>query len=212
MKLRFFLAATALMISAPALAQEGFTPLFNGKTTDGWQLVNSKPGNWVVKDGLLLTKGEGGGWISTAKEYADYTLSLEYKTTKGGNSGVFIRSPHTGDPAYVGMEIQLLDDDDDQYKNLKPFQYTGSVYGVIAAKRGSTKSHGEWNAMQITVRGPKVVIKLNGNTIVDGRLDEHADAEKAHPGILRKTGYIGLQSHSDEVAFRNIQIKELKPE
>jgi len=211
MKLHFSLAITLLSI-APALAQESVTSLFDGKTTNGWQLINSKPGNWVVKDGLLVTKGEGGGWISTAKTYRDFTLTLEYKTTKGDNSGVFIRSPHTGDAAYTGMEIQLLDDDDDQYKNIKLYQYTGSVYGVIAAKRGSTRPPGSWNKIEITANGPKIVVRLNGTTIGDGRLDEHKDAEKTHPGLLRNEGYIGLQSHSDEVCFRNIGIKELKPE
>ncbi len=206
----FALATIAIMLAAAAPREDGATPLFDNKSLSGWEPVNSKPGNWTVKDGQLLTKGEGGGWLSTTNIYSNFTLSLEYKTTKGGNSGVFIRCPRQGDGAYVGMEIQLLDDDDDQYKALKPYQYTGSVYGVIAAKRGSTRPHGEWNTMDITANGPKVIITLNGNKIVDGRLDEHPDSEKTHPGILRKDGYIGLQSHSDEVAFRNIRIKELK--
>ena len=208
--MRRFLSASvftsAFLAAAIGLAaEEGFTPLFDGKSTEGWTPVGGKPGNWLVKDGLLVTKGEGGGWLSTDKTYANFVLTLEYKVGPGGNSGVFIRSPHSGDPAYSGMELQVLDDDDDQYKNLKPFQYTGSVYGVVAAKRGHTKKPGEWNRMEITADGPKVVVKLNGATIVDANLDEHQDAAKEHPGILRKEGYIGLQSHSDEVQFRNIE-------
>ena len=68
---------------------------------------------------------------------------------------------------------------------------------------------GEWNTMEITVDGPKILIKLNGNVVVDGKLDEHPDDVKAHPGLLRKEGYIGLQSHGGRVEFKNINIKEL---
>ena len=157
-----------------------------------------------------MTKGEGGGWLSTEKTYGDFVLKLEYRLRPGGNSGVFIRSPRTGDPAYTGMEIQILDDESDRYKALQPFQYCGSVYGVVAAKRGQAKPAGEWNALEIRAEGPKVQVKLNGATIVDANLDDHPDAAEKHPGIKRRDGYIGLQSHSEPVEFRNIQIKELK--
>jgi len=197
-----------LVLAFPAFAQVGSTPLFDGKTTAGWEPVQSPEGNWFVQEGILVTKGDG-GWLSTAKEFGNYMLSLDFKMSKGSNSGVFLRTPRKGDPAYVGMEIQLLDDDDDKYKALQPFQYTGSVYGVIATKRGSLKPHDEWNTMEISVDGPKIVIKLNGNVIIDGRLDEHPDEVKTHPGLLRKDGYIGLQSHGGRVEFKNIKIKEL---
>ncbi|GAC1333499.1 MAG: hypothetical protein NVSMB14_00350 [Isosphaeraceae bacterium] len=200
----------ALGATATIAGDEEFKTLFDGKTTEGWTLVNSAKGNWVVQDGELVTKGQGGGWLSTDKQYADFTLKLEYKTKVGGNSGVFIRSPRSGDPAYTGMEIQILDDDADMYKALKPAQYCGSIYGVVATKRGFTKRAGEWNAMEITAKGTHVTIKLNGATVVEADLAEHQDAAKEHPGILRKTGYIGLQSHSEPVEFRNIMVKELK--
>jgi hypothetical protein len=206
------LAALALALAAPLAlaAEEGFTDLFNGKTTEGWAPVGGKAGNWTVEDGLLVTKGAGGGWLSTEKTYGDFVLKLEYRLRSGGNSGVFIRSPRTGDPAYTGMEIQILDDESDRYKSLQPYQYCGSIYGVVAAKRGHTKPAGEWNAMEIRAEGPKVRVKLNGETIVDANLDDHADAAEKHPGIKRRDGYIGLQSHSEPVEFRNVQVKPLK--
>ncbi|HWE40532.1 MAG TPA: DUF1080 domain-containing protein [Isosphaeraceae bacterium] len=199
------IAATALS----AAEDEGFTTLFDGKTVAGWAPVNSAPENWAVTDGLLVTKGKGGGWLSTDKEYGDFVLRLEYRTRAGGNSGVFIRAPRSGDPAYTGMEIQILDDDDPKYRDLKPGQYCGSVYGVAPAKRGSTKSAGDWNTMEITAKGPKITVKLNDHTVTEADLTEHKDAAKEHPGILRKEGYIGLQSHSEPVEFRNIRIKPL---
>lgn len=204
------LGMLALATSATIAKDEEFKPLFDGKTIEGWTLVQSAKGNWVAKDGVLVTKGQGGGWLSTDREYADFTLKLEYKTKVGGNSGVFIRSPRSGDPAYTGMEIQILDDDADMYKALRPDQYCGSIYGVVATKRGFTKPAGEWNAMEIAAKGSHVTVKLNGATVVEADLAEHQDAAKRHPGILRKTGYIGLQSHSEPVEFRRIMIKELK--
>lgn len=204
------LVPVLFLVSAGRGDESGFVSLFDGKTTEGWTTVGGKEGNWQVSDGKLVTKGQGGGWISTNKTYGNFVLKLEFRLGPGGNSGVFIRAPRSGDPAYTGMEIQVLDDDDAQYKDLKPFQYTGSVYGVVAAKRGHTKRPGEWNHMEIRAQGSKVVVSLNGTTIVDANLAEHGDAAKEHPGILRADGYIGLQSHSDEVQFRNIAIEELK--
>ena len=206
------LALLALALAAPLVAaeDEGFTPLFDGKSTAGWTPVAGKQGNWTVADGLLVTRGEGGGWLSTERTYGDFVLKLEYRLRAGGNSGVFLRSPRSGDPAYTGMEIQVLDDEDARYKSLQPFQYCGSIYGVVAAERGHTKPAGEWNMMEIRAEGSKVQVKLNGATVVDADLEKHADAAEKHPGIKRRDGYIGLQSHSEPVEFRNIRIKERK--
>ena len=205
-----WLAALAAATLALAAADEGFTPLFDGKTTAGWEAIGGKPDNWVAQDGLLVTRGEGGGWLSTAKPYKDFTLKLEYLLRDKGNSGVFIRSPREGDPAYTGIEIQILHDEAEVYKTLQPYQYCGSVYGVAAARRGRTKPPGEWNAMEITARGPKITVQLNGAVITEANLEEHAGAAEKHPGIKRPEGYIGLQSHSEPVEFRNVQIKVLE--
>jgi hypothetical protein len=183
--------------------------LFNGRDLEGWESVGGKAENWKVVDGLLVTRGEGGGWLSTIGEYADFELSLEYRLQEGGNSGVFIRSPRQGDPAYTGMEIQVLDDESARYGQLQPFQYCGSVYGVIPAQRGHTRPAGEWNRMEITARGQRITVKLNGATIVDGDLGQHKEAAGDHPGILRASGFIGLQSHSEPVEFREIRVRPL---
>ena len=208
------LASLVLALAAAAAAappvDDAYVPLFDGRTTDGWVPVGGQPGNWSVDDGRLVTKGQGGGWLSTERTYADFALSLEYSVSPGGNSGVFLRAPRQGDPAYTGMEIQILDDDAEMYRDLKPFQYTGSIYGVVAARRGHTQPPDHWNRLEITARGPKVTVTLNGTSIVDANLEDHADAVAAHPGIRRTDGYIGLQTHSDRVEFRNIKIKELK--
>jgi hypothetical protein len=208
MKRAFVLSA--FLFCAWVTVDDDFTRLFDGSSLKGWTRVGGNAENWTAAGGLLVTKGDGGGWLSTAEEYADFHLKLEYKLQAGGNSGVFIRSPHTGDPAYTGIEIQVLDDEDARYKDLKPFQYCGSVYGVEPAERGHTKPAGEWNAMEVIARGTKIKVVLNGSTIVDADLAEHQATAAEHPGIKRPTGYIGLQSHSEPVEFRNIVIKSLK--
>jgi hypothetical protein len=209
-----FLACSALAVRAGA--PEGFTPLFNGKDLSGWKATGKKE-VWGAENGVLYVAGGGGGWLLTDKEYGDFELRLEYKMPKMGNSGVGLRTPAPGeqpkgqnwDPAYVGMEIQILDDAN--WKGLQSWQHTGSIYNVVPAKKVNSKPFGEWNSMRIVCKGPHVLIEHNGETLVDADLgkykDEHA---KRHPGILRDKGHIGFQSYNYRVEFRNIAIKELK--
>ena len=213
-----FVALLALSAALPAFADEpepdsppkGFSKLFNGKDTEGWKAHNGKTEAWTVKKGVLGVNGSG-GWLMTEKEYGDFELRLQYKLPKGGNSGVALRSPRQGDPAYTGMEIQILDDKADVYKNIQPWQHTGSIYGVVASKKQPSKPVGEWNSYRITCKGRKVTVELNGTKVVDANLDDHkAKHAKTHPGILRDKGHIGLQEHGGRVEFRHIYIKELK--
>lgn len=201
-------ALSLLVVTAGADTPEGFKPLFNGKDLDGWKVHNGKIDSWSADKGLLFVKGGRGGWLMTEKEYGDFELRLEFKMPRGGNSGVALRSPMKGDPAYTGMEIQILDDP--AYKGLKEWQHTGSIYGVVPAKKVATKPVGEWNKYRIVCKGRHVTIELNGETIVNANLDDYKEKHaRAHPGILREKGHIGLQEHGGRVEFRNIYIKEL---
>jgi hypothetical protein len=197
-------------------AEEGFVPLFNGKNLDGWQLVRGRGPGYIVEDGVLVCPADGGGNLYTTKEYGDFVLRLDWRLWDGGNNGVGIRAPLEGDAAYVGMEIQILDEESDKYKKngvsvLKPTQYTGSVYDVFAAKPGHVKREGVWNAYEIHAQGPKIRVTLNGTVISDVDLSTVKDPEvlKKHPGLLRKSGYVGFLGHGTRVEFRNIRIREL---
>src|SRR5699024_10028711 len=106
------------------------------------------------------------------KEYDNFVLRFEFKLTPGANNGIGIRAPLEGDAAYEGMEIQVLDNTADVYKNLHKYQYHGSVYGVIPAKRGFLKPIGEWNTEEIRAEGNKIKVTLNGTTIVDGDISD----------------------------------------
>jgi hypothetical protein len=207
------LFALALFSFSGIFAQEpGFKALFDGKTLNGWTLVRGHGPGYVVKDGIIVCPKEGGGNLYTEAEYANFILRFEFKLSAGGNNGIGIRAPLTGDAAYQGMEIQILDHDDPQYKGwLKPAQHHGSIYLVVPAKTGHLKPVGEWNYEEITANGRQITVKLNGATIVDANLDDVKDPEtiKAHPGIARTTGHIGLLGHGSLVEFRNMRLKTL---
>ena len=143
---------------------------------------------------------------------ADFIFRFEFQLTPGANNGLGIRAPLEGDAAYVGMELQILDSEDPKYKDLKPYQYHGSLYGVVPAKRGYLKPAGEWNYEEVVVKGAKIKVILNGTTILDTditKVRKNKDIVKVHPGLLNKTGHIGFLGHGDELRFRNIRIKNL---
>jgi hypothetical protein len=200
-------------LAAKDSAPEGFVALFNGTDLNGWKVHNGKMSVWGAEGGLLFVNGKGGGWLLTEREYGDFDLRLQFKLPEAGNSGVALRAPFTGDPAYQGMEIQLLDDAwykiEKNYKGIRPTQLTGSIYDVVAPSRDATKPAGEWNSIHIIARGRQITVELNGLKTVDANLDDHKDRVEKHPGLLREKGHLGLQSHDGRVEFKNLFVKEL---
>jgi hypothetical protein len=199
--------------------ESGFTPLFNGKDLSGWVYGGStekpdKQGKGYQVDAdkkVLYSTKQDGGKLLTEKEYGDFVLRFEFRLETNGNNGIGIRAPREGDAAYNGMEIQILDDNGPEYKNLRPAQYHGSIYDVVPAKRGSQKPAGEWNEEEILAQGRHIKVTLNGNVIVDANLDDIKDPAvlKKHPGLARTSGHIGLLGHGARVEFRNMRIKAL---
>jgi hypothetical protein len=218
MRLLALFSALALLPAAFVVAadkddpkEEGFTKLFDGKTLDGWE---GDTKGYAPEDGVLKCRKDGGGFLYTAKEYGDFEFRFEFKLTPGANNGLGIRTPRGGDPAYVGMELQILDDTADIYKDLQPYQYHGSIYGVVAAKRGHQKPVGEWNSQTVIAKGKHIKVILNGETIVDADFEKAStpttvDKQK-HPGLKNEKGYIAFCGHGADIEFRNIRIKELK--
>jgi len=192
--------------------ESDFQTLFNGKNLDGW--VGNKQSYRAVDGAIVVDpKGKGGGNLYTEKEYSDFNFRFEFQLTPGANNGLGIHAPLQGDAAYVGKELQILDNTAEKYTNLKPYQYHGSVYGIIPAKRGFQKPVGEWNSQEVIVQGSAIKIILNGTTIVDGDFMEASKNgtmdKKDHPGLQRTKGHIGFLGHGDVLRFRNIRIKEL---
>ena len=209
----------SLASAAPQPDEPGFRPLFDGRTLDGWKRLGAKAKSaeedrgFGVEDGRIVSYGDGGGWLGTTREYSDFVLRLQFRLSPGSNSGVYLRAP--ADASHIsrtGLEIQLLDETAPRHQGIKPWQLTGAVYHVAAPKPGHLNPPGAWNSLEIRAKGPHVVIVLNGATIVDDRLDRHPELEAEHPGLKRRSGLIGLQSHNGRVEFRYVRVKEITEE
>ena len=211
-----FLLFSFLLVSCGAqknLKEVKFVPLFNGKNLDGW--VGNKD-SYKAIDGMIVVDPNGGGSggnLFTVDQYSDFILKFEFQLTPGSNNGLGIHAPLEGDTAYMGKELQILDNTADKYDELQPYQYHGSVYGIIPAKRGYLNPVGEWNKQEVIVKGSKIKIILNGTAIVDGDFVEASKNgtmdNKEHPGLERTSGHIGFLGHGDIVRFKNIRLKNL---
>jgi 3-keto-disaccharide hydrolase len=191
---------------------KGFESVFNGKDFTGWA---GPVDNYEVKDGAIVCRPKKGGTIYTKDEYADFVARIEYKLPPGGNNGLAIRYPGKGDGAYSGMcEVQILDDSSPMYAKIDPRQFNGSAYGMVPVHRGYLRPVGEWNFMEVTVRGPKLRVELNGNRVLDTDLSKVTQfmANSPHPGKDLPSGHFGFCGHNDPVAFRLVQIKRLEPQ
>jgi hypothetical protein len=197
---------------SPTEKAEGFVPLFNGMNMNGWtgNLTDYIPEGGVIK---CIPANRGHGNLYTERDYSDFVLRFEFKLTPAANNGLGIRTPPEGDAAYVGMELQILDNEAEVYKDLEEYQYHGSVYGVIAAKRGYLKPTGEWNVQEVVAHGNRIKVTLNGTVILDGDIAEASRNftatrdGKQHPGLSNKSGRIAFLGHGSELEFRNIRIK-----
>lgn len=192
--------------------KEGYKILFDGTNMHSW---TGNTSGYVIDNGTILCSPQegSGGNLYTKDEYSDFIYRFEFQLTPGANNGLGIRAPLSGDAAYQGMELQILDNEADIYKNLDVYQYHGSVYGVIPARRGFLKPVGEWNYEQVTVKGTRITVELNGTVILDGDIADARDNgtldHKEHPGLKRDKGHIGFLGHGSVVRFRNIRIKDL---
>jgi hypothetical protein len=214
--LHLLLVLLLFPLNGPARASAGWVKIFDGKTTDGWTLVGQTGQGYLVRDGILICPVGENANLFTTKEYTDFGFKFDFKLTQNANNGVGIRAPLEGDAAYMGMELQILDDSGPMYTSLEPGQYHSSIYKVVPAKRGSLKPVGQWNHEEVTAIGRHIKIVVNGKVTVDADLnkvtDPHILAE--HPGMLRDRGHVGFLGHGPtEVQFKEIYLRDLgKPE
>ncbi len=188
---------------------DGFVSIFDGKTLDGWA---GAVDNYEVHEGAIRCRKGKGGVLYTKAEYGDFVARCEIKLPPGGNNGLAIRYPGQGDAAYTGMcELQVLDSEHPSYAKLDPRQYHGSAYGMVAAQRGYQRPTGEWNFQEVTIKGSKIKVELNGSVILDTDLANVKEfmGKTPHPGKDLKAGHFGFCGHSDPVEFRKLRIKKL---
>ena len=197
-----------------AWVEPGFKSIFNGENLDGWVLMSKKGVGYGVTNGAIYCATGSGGNLFTEKEYENFAMRFEFKLENGSNNGIGIRAPLDGDAAYLGMEIQVLDEgaaEKGKWGKLRDEQFHGSIYGVAAAKKGALKPVGEWNTQLIIVNGRQITVVLNDVTILDVNINDINDPVmiSKHPGLFRERGHIGFLGHGDYIEFRNIRVKEL---
>lgn len=207
--------------------QQGWQLLFNGEDLDQWrnfkkQEISSK---WVVEDGTIKLTGKGGGDILTRKSFRNFDLRLEWKISEGGNSGIFILADEKGKYIYShAPEIQILDNERHPDNKLDS-HLSGSLYDMIASHPSSHRAAGEWNQVRILFRDGFMQVWQNDVQTVNITLGSSTwntllKASKFGSGLSSlfsdfdgfgesRSGHIGLQDHSDPVAFKNIRILEL---
>lgn len=178
---------------SPQASEEGFVSIFDGRSLDGWR---GSVNGYAAEDGLLVCRQPGGGNLFTEEEFGDFVFRFEFRLQPGGNNGVSVR----------GHEIQILDDDAPQHKNIKPCQYHGSIYCTVPAERGHTKPAGEWNTEEISCQGSHWRVKVNGAVVVDVDLATVAGQERL---ASRTKGPLGFLGHGTRVEFRNLRVKRL---
>jgi hypothetical protein len=217
-------------LTAPAAdTDDGFVPLFPtdgvpaGWTVRRWDDV-SRPADpgvvWKVENGVLHGSDPRGTWLVSEKDYADFELRFEWMIPPQGNGGCGLRFPPQGDPAFDGLELQMVDPRyyGESAAEIPPSELTGGLYRAVAPREQRYRP-GEWNAYEITLRGPRITVKLNGETIQNVNLDEETIPVKRHDGSPAPTlkerprkGRIGFQELSrggGHVQIRNARIKEL---
>ena len=225
MRTATLLAALLLPLASPA-ADDGFVALFpEHGVPKGWHVTAwndlAKPGPkesvWSVKDGVLQTGKQRGTWLVSEKEYGDFVLEFEIKLDKLGNSGVALRCPLKGDPAFEAMEMQVADF---RYNTkAKEDELTGAIYRGLAPTKQVYKPT-EWNSCRIELKGSHMKITINGEVIQDADLSKHDKAAKRHDNTdapplkdRPRKGHIGFQHLSRDnspVLIRNARLKELK--
>lgn len=186
--------------------EAGFKPLFAGDSLDGWKVMG-KPEGFTIEDGVLRSEGAtGGNWIRYETPLEDFALRLQWKISKEGNSGVFIRALEEGNPWETGYEVQLYD-----APGREPQYGTGSLYGYFAPDPEPNHDPDVWHDLEIICQGPKIKVIADGEKVLDV---DQTSSEKSKDKPLK--GYIGLQdSHSTEghyIEFRNVRMKRLSNE
>jgi hypothetical protein len=200
------LVVGSVYFSDAAEPEDGFVPMFDGKTLDAWKTT----GNWVVEeDGVVTLKPRPGeqGWqrydayLTTVRKYKDFVIDLEFKIGEGGNSGVFLRVGDTTNHVSSGFEVQILD----THGKPNPGNHDcGGVISAAAPSKNMAKPAGEWNRYVITCQGTQLKVELNGEQIIDLALDKSALKDRP------LEGFIGFQDEAKQVWYRNVRIKELK--
>jgi Domain of Unknown Function (DUF1080) len=200
----------AILLLIPLAQAEHWKQLFDGKDMTGWQHVG--PGRFTVDDGMLKTEGGMGLLVYTPQAFGNTTIRVVFKTSgESDNSGVYIRMPEKApDPWYGvhnGYEVQIDGAGDD-------WHCTGAIYSLSKVVKRMQKPTGEWNTMEITLKGQETIVNLNGEKVNDFFGNQPVPPRKMWFEPVRgprpDVGYIGLQNHDGKtkIYFKEVSVKE----
>jgi len=205
--------AQEVLLSA-AEKQEGFELLFNGKDLSGWKNNNGKPIKTAVEDGAIQTYKCGGYVLMHERQFEDFILRCDVKlSAPKTNSGIFIRLSNPKNPVQNGFEIQVMGGSGTGRHDF------GAIYDLVAPSKNMGRPIGEWNSVEITCRGAKMSVRVNGEKVSEIDLDAYTEAKKRPDGSkhkfgdirnLPRRGHLGFQDHGSKVWYKNVRIKDLK--
>jgi len=218
--LSIILLFLSTLFSLGGCASKGtFTPLFDGRTLDGWEVKAGPVDIWHAEKSVIHCEGSGHpfGWLATKRTYRDFILTCEWKISENGNSGVFCRVADDPEqnPAYDSIEIQVCDDNGPDYLSMQPSELSGGIYAVAGASKRMFLGAGKWNRYVITCIGPRITVEYNGETVVDVDARDHTKPFRWFNRMRRplmsrpREGFIAFQTHGAPVWFRNIGIREI---
>jgi hypothetical protein len=211
---------------SPQETADGWRLLFDGRSTAGWRGYKSTrvPESWQVENGSLLSRRRQGatfGDLITTDQFADFELRVDWKMTRGNNSGIIYRATEEQDQVWQsGPEYQILDNTG-HLDGLNVLASSGACYAVFAPSQDATRKLGEWNQTRILAQGKHVEHWLNGVKLLAYDID--TDVWKAHVKTSKffptaygqgnwgraSKGHIGLQDYGGAIEFRNIKIRLL---
>jgi Domain of Unknown Function (DUF1080) len=198
--------------------KDGWLLLFDGRTLEGWMTSARQPSRRPVEDGCLNPHRCGHYMLVHEKQWENFVLALDFKISKGCNSGIFVRTASLTprpdkDVGYNGLEIAIDDTPGAGYHD------TGAVYDLVKPTRNAMKPAGGWNHIVITCDKNRITVELNGDVVTRMDLDEFTQPYRRPDGSRHKfdvaykdhprKGYLGLQDHGQDCWYKNIKLRPL---
>jgi hypothetical protein len=182
--------------------ESGFTPLFDGSTLNGWRIENGPETAFYVRDGAIVVHSGANfpAWLRSERQYENFDFRGEFFLQGWMDSGIYIHAPLHGRPTWCGVEINLFHQQEE-----KPGPYScGSIFPLVAPRAVNVKNKAQWNDFRILMDWPRLQAWINGALVQDIDLSTHAELR-----YRLRQGFLGFESLSYPIRFRNLRIKEL---
>ena len=203
---RSFLAATgaagALLAAPQSDDESGFTPLFNSRSLDGWNVQDGTERAFYVDSGHIVVHESAGypTWLRSTRQYENFDFRGEFYVKGWCDSGIYIHAPEHGRPMWCGQEIHIFH----QVDQRPTLESMGAIFPIVAPRKVNVKNNGEWNTFRILMDWPRLQVWTNGEMVQDVDIETVPDLRHR-----LRSGHLGLQSLSYPIRFRNLRLREL---